>query len=455
MKESIVSHSTGTRVLRRGDEGYEQARRAVIWHAGAPNRFPEVIVRAHDEDGVMDAVRLARDEDRQMAVCSGHHSWSGSHLRDGTVLLDLAGLRDVSVDSETMTATVQPGVRGSELGALLHERGLFFPVGHCEGVCVGGYLLQGGFGWRGRELGPSCMSVTGIDVVTADGNHTYADGTRNTDLFWAARGAGPGFFGVVTRFHVKLYSLQPVTLTSFYLYPPDVWEEYLRWSRSIEPTLPAEVELWNLMYRDESMSSEGPVISVSATAFVDTEERAREALALFERCPVRDRALIAEVNRATTTSELTARNTHYPPDRRFIADNTWTHASFDELLPGLRAIHQDFPPAPTHLVWFPWTLTPQRPSMAYSVEDELYLALYAGWEHPADDETYRRWVTERMRAMEPLATGIQLADENLINRPRRFVTEDSLRRLDEIRARYDPDGRFVSWLGRPQFAHAP
>lgn len=440
------------RVLRQDDPGYEAARQAATWHAGTPRRFPAVIVEASSPDDVVAAVRLARDEGLQMAVRSGGHSWAGSHLRDGILLLDISRLTELSVDADAMSATAQPGVQGSELGAKLARQGLYFPVGHCQTVCIGGYLLQGGFPWRGRELGPSCMSVAGVEVVTAGGDLIYADATQNDDLFWAARGAGPGFFGVVTCFHLRLYRLAPTTLNSFYLYPPGVWEEYFRWSRSIEPMLPAQIEVWNMMYRDEAASSDGPVISVSATAFTDSEAEARDALAVFETCPVRKQALTAELNKPTTTTELTrvGSEVHYPAGMRFIADNMWTHASFDELLPGLRDIQKGFPPEPSHLVWFPWTLTPQRPSMAYSNEDELYIALYAAWKSEADDETHRHWVTERMRNMEHVASGIQLADENLINRPQRFVADDHLRRLDEIRAVYDPDRLFVSWLGRPE-----
>jgi FAD/FMN-containing dehydrogenase len=54
-----------------------------------------------------------------------------------------------------------------------------------------------------------------------------------------------------------------------------------------------------------------------------------------------------------------------------------------------------------------------------------------------------------MREMEHLATGIQLADENLGARPARFVTDEHMRRLEEIRAAYDPEGRFHSWMGVP------
>jgi hypothetical protein len=54
-----------------------------------------------------------------------------------------------------------------------------------------------------------------------------------------------------------------------------------------------------------------------------------------------------------------------------------------------------------------------------------------------------------MRAMERLATGVQLADENLGQRPARFVSDEHLARLDRARAAYDPEGRFLPWMGRP------
>ena len=42
------------------------------------------------------------------------------------------------------------------------------------------------------------MSVIGLDLVTMDGDVVYANPTENADLYWAARGSGPGFL-VVTR----------------------------------------------------------------------------------------------------------------------------------------------------------------------------------------------------------------------------------------------------------------
>jgi hypothetical protein len=43
---------------------------------------------------------------------------------------------------------------------------------------------------------------------------------------------------------------------------------------------------------------------------------------------------------------------------------------------------------------------------------------------------------------------VQLADENLGERPARFASDDAMARLDEIRARWDPTGTFHSWMGR-------
>jgi FAD/FMN-containing dehydrogenase len=49
-------------VLRRGDEGYEQARLDAVRNGRKPERYPEPIVLAEGDDDVVAAVRLARDE---------------------------------------------------------------------------------------------------------------------------------------------------------------------------------------------------------------------------------------------------------------------------------------------------------------------------------------------------------------------------------------------------------
>jgi FAD/FMN-containing dehydrogenase len=433
-------------VLRRGEDGYEEARRATCWNARTPGRFPDVVVGAESEDDVAAAVGLAREEGLRIGIRSGGHSWAGNHVRDGGMLLDVSQLTAAEIDSDAMTARVQPGCRGNELLALLGERGLFFPAGHCPGVALGGYLLQGGFGWNGRVHGPACMSVEAIEAVTADGELVRASEDENADLLWAARGAGPGFFAAVTAFHLRLYPKPPVVANGVFLYPLDCLEEVFRWAHEIGPRVPRAMELMVVIHRD----AEGePEIAVTGPVLMDSEEQAAEALALLETCPALPRAKVAVPNVPTPLEDLYAGvHASYPDEHRYSADNMWTHAPAGDLLPGVERIAATLPEAPSHMLWMNWGASPERPDMAYSVEDETYIALYGVWTDPARDDANVAWVTDRMREMEGLATGIQLADENLGRRPARFATDANMDRLDEVRARHDPDGRFHEWMGR-------
>jgi FAD/FMN-containing dehydrogenase len=431
-------------VLHRGDAGYEEARRSSIWNRRIPDRFPAVIVQAAGQDDVVSAIALARERGLQVSICSGGHSWAGSHLRDGAMLIDVSRLTELSVDVGAATAGVGPGVRGSDLVARLREHELFFPVGHCQGVALGGYLLQGGFGWLSRIFGPACMSVSAVDVVTADGELVHADADRNADLLWAARGAGPGFFGVVTRFHLKLHPWPRTAMNSVYLYPFDLLDEIFGWARAIGPEVDRSIEMMLFLQRP---GGDQRIIGVTGPVLTDTEEQARAALAILETCPVLDRAAVANpYMRAELSDMLGASALLFPTGNRFAADNMWTSAPAQALLPGLRRIADTLPPEPSHCMWMNWGPSPDRPDMAYSLEDDVYIALYASWADSADDERNAAWPGERMREMEDLATGIQLADENLARRPAPFMSKENMHRLEAIRARYDPGALFHAWI---------
>ncbi|WP_292815733.1 FAD-binding oxidoreductase [Microbacterium sp. HA-8] len=452
-RADLIPSRTGItgRVLRRGGEAYETLRRGAVWHAGVPDRFPEIIVLASSEEDVVAAVRLAKVEGLQVAIRSGGHSWSGSHLRDDSLLIDMSNLRGVEIDKESMTATVQPGIRGSEVLAMLREQDLFFPVGHNYAVGIGGYLLQGGFGWAGREFGPACMSVIGIDAVTADGELVHADENENADLLWAARGAGPGFFAAVTKFHLRVYPHRAVTMNSRYIFPASAAEEVFRFANERGRDTP--VELGVIVQRHEIADWE-PVVLLGGFAYAETEEEARAQLAFLEECPARSRALAAMPFQLTQhgADELDESTAVPNESRRWIADNIVSDAGADELLPNLEHLIQTIPAAPTYLLMFNWDGypgAPERPSMAFSLKGDFCYALYTAWDDPADDASMKGWTTDVMRAWEPHAAFTMLADENLINRPMPFMAPENLARLDEIRSERDPEGRFVAWLGRP------
>ena len=88
------------------------------------------------------------------------------------------------------------------------------------------------------------------------------------------------------------------------------------------------------------------------------------------------------------------------------------------------------------------------PDMAFSMQGDIYIAVYSVWENPAEDAQHQHWVTDRMKELEPLASGIQLADENLGLRPFRFMAEAKRGKLEALRAQYDPEGRFHAYMSK-------
>jgi FAD/FMN-containing dehydrogenase len=437
------------RTFRRGETGYETARGEALWNKRLPDRFPAMIVQANDTNDVLGAVRLAKREGLRVGVCSGGHSWSGNHIREGGLLLDVSRLDEVRIDRDQRRAAVGPGRAGHELSKQLARQKLFFPAGHCRGVAVGGYLLQGGYGWHSRVLGPACQSVEAIDVVTADGEIVRASAEENADLYWAARGAGPGFFGVVTRFHLRVYDRPNVIGFAAQTFAADMFDEVFRWLHAVGPDVPGGIELQALMSR-HTTGVRGPGITVIAPVFASSLSEAWEWVRFMNKSPLRPNAKITIPFVPSGLGPLYyGVRRHYPDEHRYAVDNMWTGAGIEELLPGLRNIAATLPPAPSHMLWMNWAPPPTRPDMAYSMEDDLYIALYSVWQHEKDDADFAHWPVRCLREMEHLASGCQLADENLGQRPLRFVTDEHLARLDRVRADYDPQGRFHSWMGRP------
>lgn len=294
-----------------------------MWNARTPDRYPDVVVQARDTDDVVAAIRHAAEHGLVVGVRSGGHSWAGNHVRDGGMLLDVSRLDDCVIDADRMVAIVGPGKGGSLLAAELEARGLFFPAGHCKGVCIGGYLLQGGYGWNSRVLGPACQSVIGLDVVLADGEQIHCNEVNHPELYWAARGSGPGFFGVVTAFHLQLYPRPAVCGSSLYVYPIDLADEIYTWARAISADVDRRVELQIVASRSvPGAGLDRPAIVMASPVFADTEAEATQALALLDTCPVRERAIVAvPYGPADLATWYDGVMSNYPTGYRYATDN--------------------------------------------------------------------------------------------------------------------------------------
>lgn len=438
------------RVLWKGDDGYEQARQAASWNYRKPDRYPDVIVEAVSVEDVVEAVNLARDRGLKVKARAGGHAWSGSSVRSG-MLINLAALNQVSFDADENIASVQPGVKGRDLNMLLAEHQLFFPSGHCPSVGLGGFLLQGGWGWNSRAIGPACLSVVAVDVVTAAGELIHADASQNTDYLWAARGSGSGFFGIVVCFYVKCHPRPTATYTRTDVYALEDLDTILRWALEFEPTQPAEFEFALLgttpTMPDGTTVRDETALIVMCQALMYDDDEAWHALHRLSECPILDRALHVEEPRQVSFTDLyDGPNSIEPEGVRWSSDGMWTNVKGDDLLEQVRPLFHDVPTPESHVFWYPWRQQDFGDDAAISVQGDLYLAAFAGWHDPAQDERYIAWPGDQMRRMEGISEGIQLADENLWQRPARFLSPENEARLEALRARHDPEGRFHSYL---------
>lgn len=444
-------------VTWRGDRDYEPTRQNMLWNAWTPPRFPELIVRAASEQDVVAALTFARSRGLKIAVRASGHSWCGSPLREGGLLLDLSRLRELSIDPVSRTATLQPGVTGRELASALAEHELAFPVGHCGQVGLSGFLLSGGFGWNYGVWGPACLSVTGVEAVTADGRPRWADEGQDAELFWAVRGAGPGLCAVVTRFHLKLYDLPKAIASSTYVYALEDAEGIARWAVEARAVLPPAVELALLLAPAPPAVPSKPgerVVIVAGTAFVDSPDEASRALAPLEGCPARNRCISQEVNRAIPFETLyEGEDAAWPGGHRYAADNLWLDAGFEELLAGLGAQIARAPSAKSlTLATLPPT-PPQDselPDMAFSMLGRVRVDCYSVWEDEADDEANIGWLRDAMKTVVPFSVGHYVAETDLLADPSRAARSFSpaaWKRLTSLRMRLDPHGLFHPYLG--------
>jgi FAD/FMN-containing dehydrogenase len=442
------------KLVERGHDGFYEAAVGGVWNARKPDREPAAVLFAESAEDVADGVRLAGERGWQVSVRAGGHSWAGWSVRDDALLIDLGRMRDIDYDESTGVATASPAVKGgAELIPLLATYGRMFTGGHCASVGIGGFLLQGGQGWNSRRWGWGCENVLGVDVVTADGDLVHADEDENADLYWAARGCGPGFCGVVTRFHLRTYPALGM-FHDTWVFPRELLEPLLHWLHDVMPRLDVAVEpvvaatrLPDVPLFPDVARPSGAVLLLHTTLTADSEQEVPRLLAPFDGSPLARHALGHVRAPTTIVEENIAQTLQNPEGYRYAADSQWTDADAATLYPLLRDIYGELPTEHSFSIWYGWAPSRPLPDMAFSLEHDVYLATYAIWADPADDEAHRDWVHGHHRRLAEVGEGVYVGDSDFSRRPDRFIAEDNLRRLREINARRDPDGRCCSWLG--------
>ncbi|HWM58781.1 MAG TPA: FAD-binding oxidoreductase [Pseudonocardia sp.] len=221
-------------VVTPEDAEYDQAR--LLWNADADHR-PAVVARCGSTADVVAAVRYAQAEELEIAVRCGAHSMSGQSGVDGGIVVDLSGMREVTVDPTRKRARAGGGALLSDLDAATQAHGLAVPSGMVGHTGIGGLTLGGGMGWLTRQAGLAIDNLESVEIVVADGRVLRASEQENPDLFWAVRGGG-GNFGVVTEFEYRLHEVGPMVQFAFLFWEVERGAEALRAIRAAVPELP-------------------------------------------------------------------------------------------------------------------------------------------------------------------------------------------------------------------------
>ncbi len=442
-------------MVQRGDENYESWRQSMVWHLDKPARYPDSIIQAHNEQDVMKALAYARAANKRVALRSSGHNSAKSVLRDDGILLDLSFMRNVSIDPARRTANVQPALWNVQLVEEAAKHGLSFPAAHCPSVALGGYLLGGGMGWNHAHWGgPACHSIVSMDVITADGKKVRASASENPDLYWAARGAGPGFFGVVTNFELKLYSAPAHILNSMYIHPLDNLPAVSAALEKLVEIKDERVELLLLLMHNPQAPAGTPpaqskICFVGANAFADSEEEAKEMLLPFAESELAAQSVFKAEYQPSSFNKL-----YYPENvdtglGRYAVDTDWSN-DLGGLLGSVAEHFRETPSERSHFVGSLAMNTTLHDDACFSRIARHFFGSYLVWDREEDDEANYAWLEKNHELVKPYSEGHyvnEVAGDRFPGRYRDSFSPENWQRLGDLRRKYDPTGVFHAYLG--------
>lgn len=426
----------------RTDSNYEKLRNSLTWKPNIPARYPDVIVHASSEEEIILALAFAEKNDLQIVSRNSGHNIDS--LRNGGMMLDISRMTDFSIDEENMQASVQPALTSYFFYEHLAKRGLIFPVPECLSVSMGGYLLGGGYASMGFSWGdgPACYSVIAADVILADGRKVTASKDENTDLFWAIRGIGPGFFGVVTSFQLQLYKQPGVFMQSSYSYPAATLGNVLSQLEQLKDRKHRNTQIAVVLQKNAGPSNL-PMVTLDVRALGRHENETRGLLSTYGDI---------ETDKVTSSNEYEQVNYSsfmYNPSRneRNFSDNIWTDDR--NAITAVIELCKTLPAGSSFIttLYNDRQLFSPREDSCFSSSGRHFMSNHLLWAEAKSDGLNWQWYEKLCSILWPYASSYyvnQMEGTEQANRVAQCFSKENWQRLSELRQQYDPGKRFFA-----------
>ncbi len=434
------------RIVRAEDADYDQTRK--IYNAMIDKR-PQLIAQCANVADVIAAVKFGREHNLDTAIRCGGHNGAGLALVEDGLVIDLSPMKGIRVDPKARTVRVQSGCTWGEVDHATHAFGLAVPSGIISTTGVAGLTLGGGHGYLSRQYGLTIDNLLEVDVVLADGRMVTASEEENEDLFWAIRGGG-GNFGVITSF---LFRGRPVDTVygGPIIWPIDQADDILRWYRDFITDAPEDLYGWFGFHRvptgsplpEELHGKHGCVITWCYTGPMENAEEVFKPIRELGT-PVLD--MVGSIPYPALQSMFD--ELYYPPGLQWYWKADFVKELSDEAINIHKKYGSDLPSELCTMHLYPINGAVHKVGKndtAFSFRDVTWSRVIVGVDsEPANAEPISQWAKEYWAALHPLSAGGGYVNFMMEEGQDRIQAtyRDNYRRLQEIKAKYDPDNFF-------------
>ena len=429
------------------DPGFDETR--AIWNAMIDRR-PALIARCIGVSDVLACVCFAREHSLAISIRGGGHNIAGLALAEGGLLVDLSLMRGVWVDPAARVARAQGGCLLGDVDRETQLHGLAAALGFVSATGCAGLTLGGGFGYLSRRFGWTSDGVRSMELVTADGRQVRASEMENADLFWGLRGGG-GNFGVVTGIEYELHPVGPEIYGGPVAWRADSAPEVLDAFRRLAAEAPAELTLVAVMRKAPpapwlAKDAHGQLIVMVLACYSGRVEDGEKLLSPLKRIGTPAGDLLQRRPYVSLQNLLDATQ---PKGRRYYWKSEYLPGIDADLLAKQREhAARILSPHSAVIVFQLGGAIASRPSDHSAVGNRdaaAVLNIAASWEKPEDDAANVEWARSAWRDVHRFSTGgtyVNFLTEEEVGDRVAAAYGANLKRLTEIKARWDPDNVF-------------